>query len=87
MNLHNSYYRQNFFSLVNRKSIKLFSSNSGLLFAENFFLSDPLLHDKIPEKYKSHKEIYEDAIMKGCRVLQKVQQLHDSGKGGMDVFS
>ncbi|XP_018305714.1 probable peroxisomal acyl-coenzyme A oxidase 1 isoform X1 [Mycetomoellerius zeteki] len=54
---------------------------------ENFFLSDPILHDRIPAKYKSHKEIYEGAIMKGCRVLQKVQQLHDSGKGGMDVFS
>ncbi|KAG5309180.1 ACOX1 oxidase, partial [Pseudoatta argentina] len=54
---------------------------------ENFFLSDPILHDKIPAIYKSHKEIYEEAIMKGCRVLQKVQQLHDSGKGSMDVFS
>ncbi|CAL1679780.1 unnamed protein product [Lasius platythorax] len=54
---------------------------------ENFFLSDPLLHDRIPAKYKSHKEIYEEAIMKGCRVIEKVQQLHESGKGGMDVFS
>lgn len=70
------------------KFIKSVSSNNlSLLFAENFFLSDPLLHDRIPAKYKSHKEIYEEAIMKGCRVLQKVQQLHESGKGGMDVFS
>ncbi|XP_032663048.1 probable peroxisomal acyl-coenzyme A oxidase 1 isoform X2 [Odontomachus brunneus] len=54
---------------------------------EDFFLSDPLLHDKTPAKYKSHKEIYEDAIMKGCRAIEKVQQLQESGRAGMDVFS
>jgi len=46
-----------------------------------------LLHDKIPAKYKSHKEVYEEAIMKGCRVIEKVQQLQESGKGDMNVFS
>ncbi|EFN76281.1 probable peroxisomal acyl-coenzyme A oxidase 1 [Harpegnathos saltator] len=54
---------------------------------ENFFLSDPILRDKIPAKYKSHKEIYEDAVMKGCRVIEKVQELQESGKGGIEVFS
>lgn len=54
---------------------------------ENFILSDPELQDDIPAKYKSHKEIYEDAIRKGCRVLQMVQQLQERGQGGMDAFS
>ncbi|XP_043266222.1 probable peroxisomal acyl-coenzyme A oxidase 1 isoform X2 [Colletes gigas] len=54
---------------------------------EQFFLSDPELQDKTPVKYKSHKEVYEDAVRKACRVLQKVRQLQESGKGGMDVFT
>lgn len=54
---------------------------------ETFFLSDPEFQDTIPPKYKSHKEIYEDAIRKGCQVLRKVQQLQDEGKCNMDVFS
>ncbi|KAG7200556.1 hypothetical protein KM043_001117 [Ampulex compressa] len=54
---------------------------------EDFFLNDPELQDDVPPKYKSHKEIYEDVIRKGCRVLQKVQELQDSGNGGMEVLS
>ncbi|XP_076631594.1 acyl-coenzyme A oxidase 1 [Colletes latitarsis] len=54
---------------------------------EQFFLSDPELQDETPVKYKSHKEVYEDAVRKACRVLQKVRQLQESGKAGMDVFT
>ncbi|XP_046742450.1 probable peroxisomal acyl-coenzyme A oxidase 1 isoform X2 [Diprion similis] len=54
---------------------------------ENLFLSDPQLQDSVPAEYKSHKEKYEDAIRKGCRVLEKVQQLQEQGKADMDVFS
>ncbi|XP_076175470.1 acyl-coenzyme A oxidase 1 [Ptiloglossa arizonensis] len=54
---------------------------------EQFFLSDPELQDKIPVKYKSHKEVYEDAVRKACRVLQKVRELQEAGEGGMDLFT
>ncbi|XP_015514443.1 probable peroxisomal acyl-coenzyme A oxidase 1 isoform X1 [Neodiprion lecontei] len=54
---------------------------------EEFFLSDPQLQDTVPAEYKSHKEKYEDAIRKGCRVLEKVQELQEQGKADMDVFS
>ena len=54
---------------------------------DEFFLSDPELQDKIPTKYKSHKEVYEDAVRKACRLLQKVRELQDAGKADMDVFS
>nr|XP_003708557.1 PREDICTED: probable peroxisomal acyl-coenzyme A oxidase 1 [Megachile rotundata]XP_012153467.1 PREDICTED: probable peroxisomal acyl-coenzyme A oxidase 1 [Megachile rotundata]XP_012153468.1 PREDICTED: probable peroxisomal acyl-coenzyme A oxidase 1 [Megachile rotundata] len=54
---------------------------------EQFFLNDPELVDKVPIKYKSHKEVYEDAIRKSCRVLQKIRELQEMGKGGIDMFS
>ncbi|XP_011505527.1 PREDICTED: probable peroxisomal acyl-coenzyme A oxidase 1 [Ceratosolen solmsi marchali] len=54
---------------------------------EEYFLRDPELLDKTPAKYKSHKEVYEDAVRKGCLILKKVQELHNMGKGDMDVFS
>lgn len=57
------------------------------LFAEEFFLSDPILQNKIPAKYKSHKEIYENAILKGCRVVRKIQELQELGKDSMELFS
>lgn len=52
---------------------------------ENKFLNDPLLKDKVPAKYKSHKEIYEDAIRKGCIVLEKLENLQDTGTS--DIFT
>jgi acyl-CoA oxidase len=58
-----------------------------IIFTEEYFLSDPELLDKTPAKYKSHKEIYEDAIRKACLILKKVQELHNMGKGDMDVFT
>ncbi|XP_074109403.1 acyl-coenzyme A oxidase 1 [Cotesia typhae] len=54
---------------------------------EKYFLSDPELKDKIPNSYKSHKELYEDAIRKGCVVLRKVKQLQDQGKGEIDLYT
>ncbi|XP_015587511.1 probable peroxisomal acyl-coenzyme A oxidase 1 [Cephus cinctus] len=54
---------------------------------EEYFLSDPDLQDDLSAKYKSHKEVYEDAVRKGCIVLKKVQDLQDSGRGSMDLFS
>ncbi|KAJ8688212.1 hypothetical protein QAD02_024007 [Eretmocerus hayati] len=54
---------------------------------EEFFLSDPELADKIPAKYRSHKEIYEEAVRKGCIILNKVRELQSMGKGDMDVFT
>ncbi|OXU23026.1 hypothetical protein TSAR_016605 [Trichomalopsis sarcophagae] len=54
---------------------------------EDFFLSDPELTDKIPAKYLSHKEVYEEAVRKGCIILKKVRELQSMGKGDMDVFT
>ncbi|KAF7991392.1 hypothetical protein HCN44_002954 [Aphidius gifuensis] len=54
---------------------------------EEYFLSDPELKDEIPAVYKSHKEIYEDAVRKGCLVLQKINHLQEIGKGDMDMYS
>ncbi|XP_058798403.1 probable peroxisomal acyl-coenzyme A oxidase 1 [Phymastichus coffea] len=54
---------------------------------EEYFLSDPELSDKVPAKYKSHKEVYEDAVRKGCLILKKVRELQNMGKGDMDVFT
>ncbi|XP_017889643.1 probable peroxisomal acyl-coenzyme A oxidase 1 [Ceratina calcarata] len=54
---------------------------------EEYFLSDPELHDVVPDKFKSHKEIYEEAVRKSCLVLQKVRLLQESGKGGMNVYT
>lgn len=54
---------------------------------EEYFLSDPELHDEIPEKFKSHKQKYEEAVRKTCRVLQKVKDLQECGKGGIDVYT
>ncbi|KAJ8955467.1 hypothetical protein NQ318_003567 [Aromia moschata] len=51
-----------------------------------FFLNDPNLKTKVPIEYLSHKEKYEEAIRKACLVFQKVQQLQNEGKGGMDNF-
>ena len=57
-----------------------------LFFVERLFLDDPELQDDIPPRFKSHKEIYEDAIRKGCHVIKKVRELQESGKGDMDMF-
>lgn len=54
---------------------------------EKYFLSDPELQNNIPVKYKSHKEIYEDAVRKVCRVLYKLRKLQETGKAGMDDFT
>lgn len=53
---------------------------------EDFFLNDPQLKDKIPAKYKSHKEIYEDAIRKGCIVLEKMEELQKMGKSNIHTY-
>lgn len=53
---------------------------------EQYFLSDPELQDKIPTRYKSHKEVYEDAVRKGCIVLQKIRVLQEEGNANMDLF-
>lgn len=53
---------------------------------EDNFLNDPLLQDKVPAKYKSHKEIYEDAIRKGCIVLEKLEYLQSIGKSDMRTY-
>lgn len=54
---------------------------------ERFFFDDPELIDKIPVKYKSHKETYEDLIRKSCRVVQKIRELQDMGKASIDLYS
>ncbi|KAK0180414.1 hypothetical protein PV327_006058 [Microctonus hyperodae] len=54
---------------------------------EDYFLNDPRLSDDIPAGYKSHKEVYEDAIRKGCILLQKIKQLQEMGKGDVDLYS
>lgn len=54
---------------------------------EDYFLNDPQLSDDIPAGYKSHKEVYEDAIRKGCVLLQKIKQLQEMGKGEVDMYS
>ncbi|KAK2584941.1 hypothetical protein KPH14_002534 [Odynerus spinipes] len=53
---------------------------------EDFFLNDPQLKDKIPAKYKSHKEIYEDSIRKGCIVLEKLEYLQTIGKSDIRTY-
>lgn len=53
---------------------------------EDFFLNDPQLKNKIPAKYKSHKEIYEDAIRKGCIVLEKMEELQKMGKSNIHTY-
>lgn len=58
-----------------------------ICFAEEYFLGDEELHDKIPPKYRSHKEVYEDAIRKSCLISKKVSELQSMGKGDMDVFT
>lgn len=52
------------------------------VFAEETFLNDPELQDKVPTSYLSHKEIYEEALKKGVLVLQKLRKLEDEGKIG-----
>ncbi|XP_057330824.1 probable peroxisomal acyl-coenzyme A oxidase 1 [Microplitis mediator] len=54
---------------------------------EDYFLSDPELKDKIPNSYCSHKELYEDAIRKGCILLRKIKYLQEQGKGEIDMYS
>ncbi|CAK9808340.1 Probable peroxisomal acyl-coenzyme A oxidase 1 [Anthophora quadrimaculata] len=54
---------------------------------EQFFLSDPELKDKIPIKYKSHKEVYENAVRKACKTIEKIRELQQLGKGGLNVFT
>ncbi|CAK9824359.1 Probable peroxisomal acyl-coenzyme A oxidase 1 [Anthophora retusa] len=54
---------------------------------EQFFLSDPELKDKIPIKYKSHKEVYENAVRKACKTIKKIRELQQLGKGGINVFT
>lgn len=54
---------------------------------EQFFLSDPELKDKIPIKYKSHKEVYENAVQKACKTIEKIRELQQLGKGGINVFT
>ncbi|XP_034179560.1 acyl-coenzyme A oxidase 1 [Osmia lignaria lignaria] len=54
---------------------------------EQFFLNDPELIDTIPVRYKSHKEVYEDAVRKACRIIQKVRELQEMGKGDMELFT
>ncbi|CAK9795593.1 Probable peroxisomal acyl-coenzyme A oxidase 1 [Anthophora plagiata] len=54
---------------------------------EQFFLSDPELKDKIPIKYKSHKEVYENAVRKACKTIEKIRELQQLGKGGINVFT
>ncbi|XP_053999153.1 probable peroxisomal acyl-coenzyme A oxidase 1 [Hylaeus anthracinus] len=38
-------------------------------------------------RYKSHKEIYEDAVRKACKVLEKMRELQKTANAGMDLFS
>ncbi|XP_008552006.1 probable peroxisomal acyl-coenzyme A oxidase 1 [Microplitis demolitor] len=54
---------------------------------EEYFLSDPELKDKIPNSYCSHKELYEDAIRKGCILLRKIKYLQEQGKGEIEMYS
>ncbi|XP_015119156.1 probable peroxisomal acyl-coenzyme A oxidase 1 [Diachasma alloeum] len=54
---------------------------------EQYFLNDPELQDDVPATYKSHKEVYEDAVRRACILLKKVQQLQDLGKGEIDMYS
>lgn len=53
---------------------------------EDYFLNDPELQDKIPAKYKSHKEIYEEAIRKGCILLEKLEHLQKAGKCDINTY-
>ncbi|XP_012284641.1 probable peroxisomal acyl-coenzyme A oxidase 1 [Orussus abietinus] len=54
---------------------------------EEYFISDPEFRDDIPTKYRSHKDVYEHALRKGCHVLRKLQELESEGKADIDVFS
>ncbi|CRL03335.1 CLUMA_CG016522, isoform B [Clunio marinus] len=61
---------------------------------ENFFLSDPELHDTIDMSYMSHKEKYEEAIRRTTVMLRKLKKMQSEGQGdilntalGWTVFS
>ncbi|KAJ6641355.1 putative peroxisomal acyl-coenzyme A oxidase 1 [Pseudolycoriella hygida] len=56
-------------------------------FMESYFLNDPELQDKIPLRYLSQKEFYEETIRKMCVVLKKLKKLQDEGAAGPELYS
>lgn len=53
---------------------------------ENYFLNDPELQDKVPTRYLSHKEVYEEAIRKSTVTLRKLKALEAQGRGDQDLY-
>lgn len=51
-----------------------------LLFAENYFLTDPELKDTVPLEYLSHKEKYERGIKLSCLFFQKIRNWLDENE-------
>ncbi|KAJ8926828.1 hypothetical protein NQ314_020678 [Rhamnusium bicolor] len=45
-----------------------------------FFLDDPELRSEVPLEYLSHKEKYEEAIRKACKLFEKFNSLKTKGK-------
>ncbi|XP_014241830.1 probable peroxisomal acyl-coenzyme A oxidase 1 [Cimex lectularius] len=50
-----------------------------------FFVKDPLLHDKVPPEYLSYVERYEEAIRKSCLMVGKINEWIDLKKTGSSV--
>ncbi|OAD59251.1 putative peroxisomal acyl-coenzyme A oxidase 1 [Eufriesea mexicana] len=44
------------------------------------------LRDIVPTEYKSHKEVYEDAVQRACKVFRKIKELQESGKASVYVL-
>lgn len=54
-------------------------------YAENYFLNDPELQDKVATSYLSHSEVYEEAIRKATVTLRKIKELEVQALGGKDL--
>lgn len=57
-----------------------------LFLLEKFFLEDPDLQDKVPVHFASHKDKYNDSIRKATVIFNKLRELQNQGKDGVDNY-
>ena len=55
--------------------------------AEDFFLNDPELQEKVPLHFLSHKELYEESVRKATVAFRKVRKMNEMGQDGVDNYS
>jgi hypothetical protein len=59
--------------------------NTFFFLSEDYFLSIPDFHDKVPSELLSHEDQYRNGLSKACLLFRKIKDLQEKG-GSMESY-